>query len=135
MFFVDEKPLDILLHEHYPKYRFIGLIPAIVHVDDPKDREFAKTSIFHDYGDKTISPILICPDDLDFDCTTIVVDVEVENNCIIWHRVGVLNVSGDRNPPFREEDVEWFDRLGPYQFDFRSYEKCISRLISESESS
>ena len=52
----------------------------MVYVDDPKDREFASRSIIPNCGEKVISPIFICPEDIDFWCTTIVVEVEVE----IW---------------------------------------------------
>jgi hypothetical protein len=116
MFFIDEKPLDILLHEHTPKKRLIGWVPAISHADDPKDRDFAQTSIFPDCVEKVISPILICPDDLDFYCATVVVEVEVDNNYVTWHRVGVIKQDSDRNPPFI------------------SYKICISRLILEASS-
>ena len=37
---------------------------------------------------KAIVPILMCPDDLDFSCVVLVVEVEKTENTIIWKRAG-----------------------------------------------
>lgn len=40
--------------------------------------------------DSVILPLLVCEDDLDFDCIVIVADVEKTKDCVYWKRIGYV---------------------------------------------
>ncbi|MGL4695562.1 hypothetical protein [Enterococcus larvae] len=35
-------------------------------------------------------PLLICPDDLDFDCTVVVVKISYKSDSVVWHKIGYV---------------------------------------------
>ena len=35
-------------------------------------------------------PILLCPDDMDFCCTVVVVQVQYDNDIVVWERIGIV---------------------------------------------
>lgn len=50
--------------------------------------------------DSSILPVLLCPDDLDFSCIVMVVEVERNNDFVYWNQIGyVIHANED----FREE--------------------------------
>lgn len=73
-------------------------------------------------------PILLCPDDLDFSCTTIVVEVSATDEVVTWRRFGIDEA------PFRVDrwragsldgPVRWFDSSPTYRFEGAAYRACV----------
>lgn len=66
---VDDTPLDVLLHSHYPSNNLLGMIPTIIDwLNDPKEKELI-TERYNSVSKDIVLPVLICPDDCDMCCT------------------------------------------------------------------
>ncbi len=105
-FFIDGKPL----------YKYIlkwldhnsGLMKELTPVDDlaitwTNDFDFDGDARFMRYvleQNHAITPILSCPDDLDFSCIVIVADVMKFDDKVVWKRIGSVDRSGES---FEEE--------------------------------
>ncbi len=95
---IDGKILPDYLDEHITESAdeylkdlgsFMGLCPAwSKELDFKGDVHFVWELIRRD--NSTILPILLCPDDLDFSCTVIVVEVEKTKDFVYWNRVGYV---------------------------------------------
>lgn len=78
---------------------FIGLCPAwSKELDFKGDVRFVWELIRRE--NITILPILLCPDDRDFSCIVIVVEVDKTNDFVYWNRVGYVI---HKNEDFEEE--------------------------------
>jgi hypothetical protein len=117
MLWVDGKPLDELLLESLPQEPLLGLVPSITmrHVDD-KELESVIERILPGVGDVEVAPVLFCPDCGDFACNTLVTEVEVNGDTVIWRRLG-LDQTPAENLPLIGVEVKWYDGIGPFQFD------------------
>jgi len=86
-----------------------------------------------------ILPILLCPDDWDFFCTVILVEVIPSEDTVIWNRFG-LDISEDRCKYDEEgnyldkndnvmielfDKIQWYSEIKPFVFDRKEYENCI----------
>ena len=129
---VDGKSLDKILHELYPDKNLIGLVPTLLDwLEDPKERKLVwerfETKL------KQVVPILMCPYDIDLWCTVINVEVEKTENSVKWLRIGIDSGSSDNMPYSIGTNVEWFDKIGPMEFDKVEYEKLSSDFKIEIE--
>lgn len=95
---------DIRLSEHLCNKKIIELSEKEESFDDlcpawTKELDYSGDVKFVWYLiglEKAILPIYMCPDDLDFSCTVVVVEVEKTNNSVHWKRAGYVSVdSGD----------------------------------------
>jgi hypothetical protein len=126
---LDDVPLDVLVDSVRPELTLLGLVPALLDwLNNPKERVLIWQRILPPTDRVTISPVLICPDDLDLWCTVVVAEVNPVGTLVWWRRLGL-----DRTEPKSEEMpeavgtvVEWFSGLGPYCFGRREYERCLS---------
>ena len=57
------------------------------------DARFMRFILTQDEGG--ITPILSCPDDFDFSCLVVVVEVEKQPDKVIWKRIGKVDHSGE----------------------------------------
>ena len=74
-------------------------------------------------GGDHILPVLLCPDDFDFSCLTVVVEVSVDDEKVFWKRFG-LDVT--EPPRYIGETIEWLDGPGPFVFDRGQYLDCLA---------
>lgn len=119
---VDGNSLDKILHELYPDKGLIGLVPTLLDwLEDPKERKIVWDRF--ESKQKQIVPILMCPDDVDFWCTVIMVEIEKTEECVKWLRIGINSGSSDNMPDSIGTNVEWFDKIKPMEFDNTEYEK------------
>jgi len=118
---------------------FLGLIPSWL---DFYDENFEPSMAEKEYvwektklDDKVkILPILLCPDDFDFSCTVIVVEVINESDIVVWNRFGIDMTKFDPNEKewpkkYVGKTVEWFDNSRPYIFDKEEYINCIEIFL------
>jgi hypothetical protein len=75
-----------------------------------------------------ICPLLICPDDQDFSCTTIVVEIENGRTTLKWNRVGINKCYEFRKYDLIERDVEWFPDIGPFEFNAEEYSNMVKTI-------
>jgi len=131
--FVNGERLD----EYISKYvsdDYIGLIPSWLDLYDEdyepsrEEKKYVWSQTELDEKRK-ILPILLCPDDFDFTCTAIVVEVINETDAVIWNRFGVdvseFNPNADGVFKYIGSAVEWFDDIGPHVFGKSAYVSCV----------
>lgn len=136
--FVNGRRLDIILSKKVD-VSYLGLIPAwLDYYDDdflPSQREkqyvWRQTQLT---PNPVVLTILLCPDDFDLSCTVIVVEVECDNECVIWNRFGADVTEFDANeqelPKYIGKEIKWFDNVGPYVFSKQDYLSCVSKFPS-----
>ena len=127
--FVDGERLDVLLSRFSKKEMLLPLIPSWLDLymgypEDQMDCIWSATRL--DDGRKTL-PVLLCPDDFDFGCTTIVVEAIPGAETVAWTRFG-LDTTGF--PEYIGKTVEWLTGAGPFVFDRRQYCDCLGTFLT-----
>jgi hypothetical protein len=127
-FQVDGYWLDEKLEELYPGNMYKGTIPTLLFaMEMEKERKIVWNRILPEVGGKTICPILMCPDDCDFSCTLIDVEVENTGTTIKWNKIGI-----DRTKEFEPEvigfTVEWLDKVEPLEFKIEDYRNMLDEF-------
>jgi hypothetical protein len=117
---------------------FRGLIPAWLDFYDEsfepslKEKQYVRKQMVLSEM-PVILPVLLCPDDFDFSCTVIVVEVICHGNTVVWNRFGADVTPFDMNeedlPKYIGKKVNWFTGAGPYHFLKSDYLSCLSNFI------
>lgn len=134
--YIDGKRLDELLAQEVQE-DYLGLIPAWL---DFYDKDFPPSMKEKQYvwqqtqlSDKPVMlPILLCPDDFDFSCTIIVVEVVSIEDKVIWNRFGTditpFDAEETKLPKCIGKRVNWFHNVGPFAFSKTEYLLCVSQF-------
>jgi len=96
-FFIDDRPLYEYINEWTAEKK--DLLQSISPTDDlaicwTENYDYEGNAKFMRFvldQNNAITPILSCPDDLDFSCVVIVADVIRQNDKVIWRRIGKVN--------------------------------------------
>ena len=139
--FINGERLDEYITNHVSNdYR--GLIPSLLdfyskdYEPSKREKEFVWAQIKLDEKIK-ILPILLCPDDFDFSCTVVVVEVISEIDTVIWNRIGVdvSRFNPDKEGVFKYigDTVEWFDDIRPHVFSKSEYINCVDAFMQWNE--
>ncbi|MDD5934013.1 MAG: hypothetical protein PUC65_00350 [Clostridiales bacterium] len=99
MFFIDGKPLYRYINEWQAENGQIGesifvSSADLLDITWTNEYDFEGDARFMKYAlkqDSAITPILSCPDDFDFSCIVIVVDVIKNEKVVVWKRIGVVD--------------------------------------------
>jgi len=139
--FINGKRLDECISSHVSS-DYIGLIPSWLDLYDMnyepsrEEKEFVWKQTKLDEKRK-ILPILLCPDDFDFSCTVVVVEVISEVDAVIWNRFGVdvskFNPDEDGVFKYIGNAVEWFDGIRPHVFCKSEYTTCVDEFMRWNE--
>jgi len=127
-FQVDGYWLDEKLDEIYPRKSIKGTVPTLLFlmaVD--KESEIVWNRILPNQGEKTICPILMCPDDADFSCTLIVAEIENTGKTIIWNKLGMDNTD-EVEPEKIGSTVDWLDKVDSLEFNISEYKNMLNRF-------
>ena len=125
-FMIDDYFLDEKLDEIYPGREYKGLVPTLNFLlDNPNESKVVWKRILPKVNERSICPILMCPDDADFSCTLIVADILRLDNVVIWERLGI-DKTADFDPEKVGSNVDWFDKMKPLSFDIDTYKQLIS---------
>jgi hypothetical protein len=126
---VDGVSFDELLDSMIPGRGIKGLVTATSGwLIDEKDEDLVWERLIPPIDTKNICPLLICPDDQDFSCTTIV--VEIENSCatLKWNRVGINKSYEFGKYDLIGRDVYWFPDIEPFEFGAEEYRNAIKTI-------
>ncbi|WPV02352.1 hypothetical protein SNE26_11245 [Mucilaginibacter sp. cycad4] len=122
---IDDEFLDELLDLKYPGEMYKGTIPTLLFaMEIDAESKIVWNRIFPALNSKTICPILMCPDDLDFSCTIVVAEIECLENIVKWNRIG-LDITKDWQAESIGSEVQWFDKIPPYEFLKSNYLEMI----------
>lgn len=136
--FVDGERLDTFLAARLHEPNLDGLVPAWLPWWDADDVESqaefeyvrSRTGI---QRAATELPILLCPDDYEFACTCVIVEVVADDDVVRWRRFGLneTEFSPTRPPPrYIGDPVAWFSEPLSLVFDREEYLACV-RAVSE----
>jgi hypothetical protein len=74
----------------------------------------------------------MCPDDCDFSCSLIVVEIENWGGSVKWNRMGI-----DKSVSLETEKVgtkvDWFYKFGELEFAAEEYSEMIEAFIKQLE--
>lgn len=134
--YIDDKRLDELLAEKVCE-EYLGLIPSWLNYYDNGNSTSIKEKQYvwqqTQLSDKpVVLPILLCPDDFDFSCTVIVVEVICVEDKVIWRKIGIDSTPFDINeielPKYIGKKIDWFEHIGPFEFSKAEYLLCVSQF-------
>ena len=101
VFFIDGRPLYEYMNEWLSDNG--ELLKSISPIEDlaicwTNEYDYAGDAKFMEFvlnQNNAITPILSCPDDFDFSCIVIVVDILKQDDKVIWKRIGKVNHSAE----------------------------------------
>ena len=125
---IDGKTLDRILHEIRDGDGLLGLVPAVDFLYDSEERRIARDLACDFSNGSRRVPLLICPDDLDFSCTTIIVDACFSNSRVEWKRIGV-SIAEPLGPESVYEEVSWYQNIPMFAFSREAYENAFGELL------
>ena len=123
--FVDGRPFDELVAQS--EASVAGLVPSLLgwfHNDE--DGEVPWERILPPIGCTSSAPILICPDDLDYCCSVVMVEVVAGADDIRWERVGLDATKKGAVGSC----VRWLSGIGRFCFSRHDYERCLDAFRS-----
>lgn len=132
-FKIDGYWLDEKLEELYPGNLYKGTVPTLLFwMEIDKERQIVWDRILPQPNSTTICPILMCPDDADFSCTLIDVEIENTGQTIKWNKIGL-----DKTEEFEAEKigskVEWFAKVKPLEFMLDEYKIMLTKFKKQFE--
>lgn len=89
MIYVNGMSLDTLLDSRYPDQNLYGLVPAATWLWDADQQALSIDRFLSPVEASTFVPLLVCPDDADFSCTILIVEIENSATEVFWRRVGI----------------------------------------------
>lgn len=119
---IDGIGIEQWLAEHldYEQAAMLGLsLIWLIHVEEEAlaKRRFAPG----EDGTSTLVPLLVCSDDMDFDCTVLMVEQVVADGVITWERFG-LSVSGGLEVGVR---TRWMADCQPVSFAATDFQRAL----------
>ena len=122
VFVIDGKPLYEYLFEWVNGNDQLLYKPDVLAICWTNKYDFAGDAKFMRFvlsQNNAITPILSCPEDFDFSCTVVVVEVEKQDDVVIWKRIGTINHSKEI---FEEEKKHGILYLNSYtEADWEKY--------------
>jgi hypothetical protein len=130
---VDGRPLDHFISDFDDngRHRYGGLVPTLLDwLENEDERKLVWTRILPTIGQTTIGPILMCPDDCNFLCTTVVAEIERTGKTIESKRIGTNVSPTNKSVDRMGQEVNWFPGL-QFSFDLNDYLGFIERFKRE----
>jgi hypothetical protein len=137
---VDGVSLSEALTGVFPEETVRGLVPCLLpwheSPEGARELEISIERFLPPPGRTTNAPILMCPDDLDFSCTTVIAEVQNAYDCIRWNRVGLNESDALKLPEAVGNPTQWMDGFGGWSFDISDYQAVLEafRVLSPDQS-
>ena len=117
---------DILFNESNKK----GLVPTLLSwLEEGEQRHVVWSRILPNNSKKSICPILMCGECIDFFCDLIVVEILSDENYVYWNRFGFEEGLLDEVEKVGE-NVKWFKSNNLFKFDKIEYAKTIKTFLN-----
>ncbi|HYG17016.1 MAG TPA: hypothetical protein VEC12_14760 [Bacteroidia bacterium] len=123
---INDELLDVIIDEEYPEENFLGLIPTLLPVIPSREEQDLVWERFKpEPGKPKMVPVLMCPEDLDLSCTTLIIKVIDFGEYIIWEKFG-MDISGANGyPQSLGSRVEWLKKIKPMYFKKEQYMEML----------
>jgi hypothetical protein len=123
---IDGQPLDLWLVERTGRMQVEGLYPLVLGDKWPQNTALGWHRLQpRRQGQHVIVPLLVCPDCLDFACTTLVVQQQKTDDAVLWHRFGVCSSTHHLR---LGQQVDWFDRAVSARFGREGFGEAVRAL-------
>lgn len=110
----------IAQHLEYELGAMLGL--SLIWLLDEEEEALAKRRFAPGEDDtSTLVPLLVCGDDMDFDCTVLMVEQVVANGVVTWARFG-LSVSGGLEVGVQ---TRWMEGCKPVSFAVSDFQRAL----------
>jgi hypothetical protein len=107
-------------HLNYEEAAMLGL--SLIWLLDEEDGALASRRWTPgEDGTSTLVPLLVCSDDMDFDCTVLVVEQIVADGVITWERFG-MSVSGGHEVGIQ---TRWMPDCQPVSFAAADFQQAL----------
>ncbi|MCG6192814.1 hypothetical protein LFX25_06115 [Leptospira sp. FAT2] len=133
---IDGEILTSYINRKFPNRDWIGLVPTLLDwLYDEGERKIVWERILPEVGESAVAPILMCPDDCDFFCTLIVVEIERTEEFIRWKRFGLDDSDlTDSDLSRIGNTVRWFSDSEEFLFSEENYFEFLNRFELELKS-
>lgn len=122
--------LNELLDELFPNKWIKWLVPVFSDwLINQEDKKLIWNNILPTNWNITILPILICPDDQDFTCTTIVTKVINQWNIITWKGFWFSNSYNSWKYEFIDSNIERLDNNITFKYAIEEYKIIMKNLM------
>jgi hypothetical protein len=104
-------------------------VPSLDHVESKYVRDRSALG-----SERQVAPILLCPDDFDFSCTVVVVDVSASQETVTWHRFGIdrtVYSVDNPEPKYIGGPVSWLPQAVEFQFARAEYAACMQSFAAD----
>ncbi|CAI8779924.1 DUF2958 domain-containing protein [Pseudomonas sp. IT-347P] len=93
--FIDDIPIEQWLNEHleYPDLDLNGLSLMWL-LDEEEDALAQRRFAPAEHGSSTLVPLLVCSDDMNFDCFVLMTEQVIDGDTLHWRRFGLSVSSG-----------------------------------------
>ncbi len=128
---IDDVAIEQWLASHLndPSVTLLGL--SLIWLLDEKEDALAKRRFSPgDDGSSTLVPLLVCSDDMDFDCTVLMTEQVIEGDTVHWRRFG-WSVSGKLEVGI---STRWNAENQPVSFaleEYRAAMEAFDKLLKE----
>ncbi|MBP7687769.1 MAG: hypothetical protein KA765_07670 [Thermoflexales bacterium] len=131
-FYIDGTLLSDLLDTAFPSHQLKGLVPTTGGwLMDREDETPVWARILPDERQTTLCPILICPDDQDYFCTTVLVEIERTGEEVRWNRFGLNREFEFRKYELLGKSVDWFANSPSCVFAQVEYQNVIELMRAD----
>lgn len=133
--FVNGERLDTFLAARLHAPNLDDLVPAWLpwwgtDVDDRAESEYVRSRTTP-RSTASALPILLCPDDYDFACTCVIVEVVADDDVVRWRRFGLNETEFSPTRPvprYIGGPVAWFPEPLSLAFDRAEYIACVAAV-------
>ncbi|NVJ60083.1 MAG: hypothetical protein HWE27_06830 [Gammaproteobacteria bacterium] len=126
MIFINGSSLDLILDSNYPEENLYGLVPSATWLWDESEKSLSIERLMNDLEASTFVPMLVCPDDADFSCTVLIIEVEIKGQRVNWKRMGID--VGEFNKGVGVT-VRWLEPNISFTFEKSKYDDFREKLI------
>jgi hypothetical protein len=128
--FINGEPLHSFLNSKYPDNNLRGLVPPFDGwLINEQDEDILWDRLIPETGKSSILPILICPDDQDYLCSTVVTNVVSGHDTITWRGFGLDSSDAFNKPDLVGTKVNWFNNSDSLIFDKKEYAEAIKQFL------
>jgi len=125
VFVINDAPLDIWLSEQTNEDYILDLVPAQGWLYKDEEFELSWRRLKNLEPETcTFVPILVCPDDMDFSCTVIIVEQCVTEETVVWKRFGL-------DSSYKDEigsTVKWFNTQASIEFSISEFKSALDKF-------
>ncbi len=126
MIYVNGESLDTLLDSVYLNQNLYGLVPAVTWLWDGGEQELSIDRFLNQSEASTFVPLLVCPDDADFSCTILIVEVEIVGSQVFWRRMGIDDSDTKKGVGIT---VKWLSPHIEFRFNKAEYDEFRQKLV------